>query len=226
MFKFADRNKKQYLVLVAGWAFDCRIFNGLDLPYNYCFFEGDSIASFEDQMKKLLQEKAIEKISIFGFSQGAFAASLFAATNPDKVSELILVGLRKKYDEKDLENIKNYLAKNPSAFLYSFYKDCFCQEEKEAYLLFKRTLLKDYLAHPSTAQLTEALNWLSRVEITQQSLEKIKKIKIVHGTEDAIAPILEAADIARSLPQARFIAFEETGHLPFLRNDFKRRLYD
>lgn len=226
MFKFADRNEKQYLVLIAGWAFDCRIFNSLDLPYNYCFFEGDSIASFEDQMKKLLQEKGIEKISIFGFSQGAFAASLFAAANPDKVSELILVGLRKKYDEKDLQNIKNHLAKNPSAFLYRFYKDCFSQDEKETYLLFKRTLLKDYLARLSAAQLAEALNWLSRQQITPKSLEKIKKIKIVHGTEDAIAPFSEAEDIARSLPQAHFIVFENTGHLPFLRNDFTRRLYD
>ncbi len=226
MFKFADRNEKQYLALVAGWAFDCRIFNSLDLPYNYCLFQGDSIASFEDQTKKLLQEKNIEKISILGFSQGAFAASLFAAANPDKVSELILVGLRKKYDEKNLENIKNYLAKNPSAFLYRFYKDCFSQDEKETYLMFKRTLLKYYLTRLSASQLAEALNWLSKVEITRQSLEKIKKIKIVHGTDDAIAPFLEAANIARSLPQARFITFEGAGHLPFLRDDFKRRLYD
>ncbi|MHC4195150.1 MAG: alpha/beta fold hydrolase, partial [Planctomycetota bacterium] len=202
MFKFADRNEKQYLVLVAGWAFDYRIFNSLDLPYNYCFFEGDSIASFEGQVKRLMQEKNLEKISIFGFSQGAFAASLFAAANPDKVSELILVGLRKKYDEKDLQSIKSYLARNPSAFLYSFYKDCFCRQERKAYLLFKRTLFKDYLAHLSTDRLAEALDWLSQVEITPQSLEKIKKIKIVHGTEDAIAPLSEAEDIARSLPQA------------------------
>jgi pimeloyl-ACP methyl ester carboxylesterase len=226
MFKFAERNEKQYLVLVAGWAFDCRIFNGLDLPYNYCFFEGDSIVSFEGHLKKLMQEKNLEKISIFGFSQGAFAASLFAAANPHKVCELILVGLRKKYDKKTLESIKNYLVKNPSTFLYSFYKDCFCRQERKTYLLFKKTLLKDYLAHLSPGRLAKALDWLSRVEITPQSLEKIKKIKIVHGTEDAIAPVSEAADIARSLPQAKFIAFEETGHLPFLRDDFKRRLYD
>jgi len=226
MFKFADRNQKQHLVLVAGWAFDCRIFNSLDLPYNYCFFEGDSIASFEDRIKKTMREKNLEKISIFGFSQGAFAASLFAAANPDKVCELILVGLRKKYDKKTLQNIKNYLAENPSAFLYRFYKDCFCRQEKKTYLLFKRTLFKDYLARFSPDRLADALDWLFSVEITPQSLEKIKKIKIVHGTKDAIAPISEAEDIACSLPQAKFITFEETGHLPFLRDDFKRRLYD
>jgi len=33
--------EKRYMVLIGGWAFDYRVFNMLDLPYNYIFFDGE-----------------------------------------------------------------------------------------------------------------------------------------------------------------------------------------
>jgi len=226
MFKFIDRKEKRYIVLISGWAFDYRIFASLDLPYNYLFFCGESAINFEDELKKILEKNNIDKISLLGWSQGAFMASDFAGSNPGIVEEVILVGTRKKYEKEDLKDIKNYLVKNRTAYLYNFYKKCFNHQEKNFYQWFKNTLLKNYLEEMSLEQLAEGLDWLERAEINSGSLKKIKHIKIVHGCADSIAPIEEAVDLSDSLPQSQLITFDKTGHLPFLQKDFKRRLYE
>ncbi len=226
MFKFADRKKKNHLVLIPGWAFDYRIFAALDLPYNYFFFCDESTVNFEDELKKILARDNIEKISLLGWSQGAFRACDFACKNPDTIEEIILVSLRKKYEKKGLENIKKYLIRNRKAYLYKFYRECFCKDEKDRYRWFRDTFLMDYLDKMSLDRLIRNLDLLWRVEIRPESLKKLKRIKLVHGRADTIAPVSQAIDIANFLPQSQLITFEQTGHLPFLREDFKRRLYE
>lgn len=226
MFKFVDRKESKALVLIGGWAFDYRIFGTLDLPFNYFFYIDESGGDFETELKQLLAENCIKKISLFGWSQGAFVACDFACNNVDIIDEVIFVGLRTKYDKENLQEIKKYLSKNKKAFLYSFYKDCFCRQEQSCYLWFKNNLLKDYLENTEPDRLVSGLDVLLRYQIRPEALEQIKDIKIVHGKEDAIAPVEQAVTIAKTLPQAKFIGFERTGHLPFLRDDFKKRLYE
>ena len=226
MFKFADRKKKNHLVLIPGWAFDYRIFAALDLPYNYFFFCDESTVNFEDELKKILARDNIEKISLLGWSQGTFRACDFACKNPDTIEEIILVSLRKKYEKEGLENIKKYLIRNRKAYLYKFYRECFCENEKDCYRWFRDTFLMDYLDKMSLDRLIRNLDRLWRVEIRPESLKKLKRIKLVHGRADTIAPVSQAIDIANFLPQSQLITFEQTGHLPFLREDFKRRLYE
>jgi pimeloyl-ACP methyl ester carboxylesterase len=122
--------------------------------------------------------------------------------------------------------MKNYILKNKAACLYSFYKNCFCKDEKNNYRWFKNTLLKNYLNNMSTQKLTRSLDYLGKVEIHARDIKKIKNIRLVHGKEDKIAPIDEAAELANALPQARFICFDRAGHLPFLNKDFNKHLYE
>lgn len=226
MFKYLDRKQKNHIVLIPGWAFDHRIFATLELPYNYFFFCGDSIEVFNDELLKLLNKNNIAKISLFGFSRGALAACDFAANQPEMIEELILVGARAQYEKQSLENVKTYLAKNHKAFLYKFYRDCFASQEADSYSWFRDTLLKDYLERSSAESLAEGLAWLGQVRIDPQQLKKIKQIKLVHGKADAIAPFSYAVKLADQLTNAELIAFEHTSHLPFLREDFRERLYE
>ena len=226
MFKFVDRKKDDHLVLIPGWAFDYRIFAALDLPYNYFFFCDGSMTGFEGELKNILAKNNGQKISLLGWSQGAFAACDFACKNPDTIEEIILFSLRKRYEKEGLENIKEYLIRNRTAYLYKFYRECFCEDEKGLYCWFMNMFLKDYLDKMSLDGLIRDLDWLGHAEIHTHALKKLKRITVVHGRADIIAPIGQAADIANSLPQSRFITFEQTGHLPFLREDFKKRLYE
>lgn len=225
IFKFVDRNQRSNLVLVPGWAFDRRIFDELTLPYNYFCCRNCKGDDFEAELKELLEQNAIEKISLLGWSQGAFAVCDFAGKNPDMVEEIILVSARERYEKKELENVKKNLIKNSRAYLYSFYRECFCPEEEKYYRRFKHTLLKDYLNLMSPEKLINDLNYLEKAQIQPESLKDISRVTIVHGQEDKIAPAEEARRIAESIEDARFVLFEQTGHLPFLREDFEKRLY-
>lgn len=226
MFKFVDRKQSRALVLIGGWGFDDRIFEPLELEYNYFFYVDGAGTDFETELKRLLAEKHLEKVSLFGWSKGAFVACDFAGKNPGVVDELILAGLAKEYDKKDVEEIKGSLSKNSKAFLYRFYKNCFAPEEAEHYLWFKKNLLKDYLEKMKTEELIKSLDALAGHRIQPGALDGVKCVKIVHGRDDAIAPVEQAIEVAGSIGQAKFIGFERTGHLPFLHPDFKRRLYE
>jgi len=226
MFKFIDKNQKDNLILIPGWAFDYRIFQNMDLPFNYYLYLDTSITDFENDLKNLLDKNNLTKISILGFSRGAFAACDFASKNAELIDQLILIGIRKKYPGKDLEKIKNLITKNKKAFLYSFYAQCFCQHENDLRHSFKNSLLKDYLQNFSTESLLQGLKYLSNAQIEPASISKINNIKIIHGRLDYIAPINQALNIANSLTNAKLSIFESAGHLPFLQKDFKKRIYE
>ena len=79
MFKaeFINRGYKENLVLVPGWATDWRIFDGLDLNYNYISLIEFSPLNFTDGLSQYLENKSINKVSMLGWSMGAFLAADF-----------------------------------------------------------------------------------------------------------------------------------------------------
>lgn len=221
-FKVVDRGFKDTIVLAPGWAMDYRIFDSLDLNYNYLLPVDFSPAHFTDNLSAFLDGSSIVRVSLFGWSQGGFLASDFASRNTGKMNELILVGIRKRYDREALEEIKLKLAKNKKAFLYKFYLDCFSAADNEGRRWFKSRLLKEYLDDIGVEQLIGGLNYLSGAVIDTKALSGIKKIRIFHGSEDKIAPFSEALEIKSCLAQAEFIRVEGSGHLLFLNPDFKK----
>ena len=60
MFKFVDRQKERFLVIMGGWAFDYRIFTGLDLPFNYIFSDDP-----QNGLKKHLKEKGDKETEFY-----------------------------------------------------------------------------------------------------------------------------------------------------------------
>lgn len=226
MFKFIDRKRQKTLVFIPGWAFDCRVFETVDMPYNYLFFESRTIADIEKGLEDCLRQRDLKKISLFGWSQGAFAASSFAAGHGDIVDEVILVGAKRRYEESALEAVKGLLKKGRRGYLHSFYKECFSPEETDCYAQMRKTLLKDYMETLPLEGLMAGLDWLCGRQIDAGCLKDMTGVKFIHGTDDRIAPIGEARSIAGDMPLAKFIAFERSGHLPFLREDFTTRLYE
>lgn len=221
MFRVEDRKYDDYLVLAAGWGFDWRIFGRLELPFNYIFYEGNSEVDFTGELENFLRLNGIGKVSLLGWSHGGFKVCDFACKNSEMVEKIILVSMRRRYESESLEPIKGYLKKNRKAYLYSFYKECFCENEKEDYKWFKKVLSKDYLSQMSLEYLLGSLEALGRANLDIESLKKMKKVTIVHGKEDKIAPIEEALQLAKELSCSRFMSFDQSGHLPFLHGKFK-----
>jgi len=168
-----------------------------------------------------LNKKLTGRVSLFGWSLGAFLAADFSSKFPAKIEELILLSIRRRYNLKLLQDIELKLQQNRDAYLYRFYKDCFSPADREGSIWFKKRLLKDYLLGMDFEGLVRGLDYLSCACLRPEVLSKVRKIRIFHGASDKIAPFQEAQVIQSYLPQAEFICLENSGHLFFLNPDFK-----
>lgn len=218
-FKFVDRGYKETLLLVPGWGLDYRTFAALETSCNYLVALKVWPADFIKKLDEALQRMALERISILGHSMGGFLATDFAAEYPDKVASLILVGIRKRYSERDIEPVRENIGKNRAGFMYKMYDMSFSAAEKEALSLFKSTLLKTYIKEMDETLLYAGLDYLSAATIQAQSL-KGANVRFVHGEADVVAPISEASAIAAELPGSRFDRVKDGGHMLVLRKDF------
>ncbi len=219
--KFVARGFADNLVLIPGWATDCRIFGRLDLNYNYILPFGFSPADFTEMLNKYLDNHGIVKVSLLGWSMGGFLAADFASSYPEKTDELILASIREKFDPDYLRQSADKIRKNKRAWLYKFYSGCFSQLDQTGKDYFKKELLSDYLEGIEGEELISGLSFLSQAKIYPEFLAGIKKIRFFHGESDAVAPIEEARKISSSLPQAEFISLPGLGHNVFLNKRFE-----
>jgi len=222
-FKLFNRGKQDTIVLIPGWATDYRIFERIDLDFNYLMPTKFSPFSFERNLLTTLKKNDLDRVSVLGWSLGGFTASDFAAKHPDKINEVVLISVREKYERENIEKIRSSLNENKKACLYKFYNNCFLRNEKGALFLFKRNLLAGYLK-ADLDLLLEGLDYLSDSQLRLQELKGLK-VKFIHGEGDKIAPMEEALKLKENLPQAKFISIGKTGHMPFFRPDFKKIFY-
>ncbi len=223
--KLIQRGFQENLVLIPGWAADYRIFDSLDLSYNYLAPVKFSPLNFAAELNTRLDEYAVEKVSLLGWSMGGFLACDFAAGNPERVNELILLSIREKFEQGYLQEIAEKIRKNKRAWLYKFYLGCFSESDFEGRSYFKKELLKDYVDGISLGELVNGLGYLSKAKIDAGALTRIKKIRIFHGECDVVAPVEEAGKISSCLPQAEFMSLPNLGHIIFLNKRFKAALY-
>ena len=224
-FKLLNRGFRDTIVLIPGWATDYKIFLNLDLNYDYLLPVDFSISDFKKELLGFLNKQSINKVSLFGWSLGAFLAQDFALENPGRVDELILLSIRNRFERRVLKEAGAGLRKNKRAYLYKFYLNCFSKDEREGWAWFKKHLLAGYLKKMRLEDLIYGLHYLSENQIRSESLASLKKIRFFHGSEDKIAPFKEISAIKSRLPQTEVIVMPQTGHIPFLNRDFRDKFY-
>lgn len=221
-FEFIDRGKQDSIVLVPGWATDYRVFDSLELAFNYlvpiCF----SPYAFDEALVAALEDNNLDKVSLFGWSLGGFLAYEFAIRHIHLVDELILVSIRREYNKDKIKEIEKLLRTSKKGYLHKFYTECFCNSEQIPGS--KKRLFKEYCRELELDYLLQTLDYLSNVELKPELLQQIKRITIVHGEHDRIAPLREAVEIKNAVDNARFILVKKTGHMPFLEENFGRYL--
>jgi pimeloyl-ACP methyl ester carboxylesterase len=207
------------MVLAPGWASDYKVFQGLDLDYNYIIPEEFSPWDIVERLGLFLKSSGIERVSLFGWSMGGFALAEFAAKYPGSVESLMLAGIRVKYDVPGLSEIKEQLKRSKAGYLYKFYAQSF--QNKDAFSSFKKGLMKEYIKDLDLDELLNTLEYLERAAIDPRSLGDIEKIKIIHGREDRIAPVDEAMRIKEGLPNAELVIIDGAGHMVFSESDLR-----
>lgn len=219
-FKYIDRGYENTMLLLPGWATDSRIFDTLDLPYNYILADNIRPLEFEANVREYLAAHKIDAISIFGWSIGGFLAAEFAGKHPGLVKELFLIGVRRRYDKSSIDAIKEMLNKSKSGYLYGFYRDMFSKDESQGLRNFKKGLMRYYIETLELSYLQEGLDYLKDAEFRYQVPGSRFQMTFIHGEFDKIAPIEEAVSLHESLPGSRFVRVEGAGHAPFLRMNF------
>ena len=218
-FKFIDRGYKDTLLLIPGWGLDHRTFAALDVKYNYLVSTFVWPGDFLERLEETLQKLALKQISILGHSMGGFLAVDFAVKYTDKITELILIGVRKRYGAQDIEPTRGNIRKSRAGFMYKMYDMSFSTGEKDILSYFKSTLLKTYIKEMDGAILEAGLDYLSKAEIKAEDLKGIN-VRFIHGYADVIAPISETEALASELPAAKFKKVKGGGHMLLLRKDF------
>lgn len=219
-FKLLHRGHKDTLMLLPGWATDYRIFTLLDLEYNYLLPYRYSPFSLENELPAVLDKYHLKKISVLGWSLGGFVAGVLGHKYRDRINEITLVGIRKRYEKELLAKTKTLLLENKKAVLYQFYRDCFSSNEQEAFLWFKNNLFSNYLAELDLSCLEEGLDYLSTAEIDPLALNKLP-INIIHGEKDKVAPIQETLALKNDLAQVNYFCIKGAGHAVFFNPMFK-----
>lgn len=207
------------LVLLPGFATDHRIFEGLAPDANRIFPLNITPHRFVEKLFVYLQDAGIGRVTLFGWSLGAFLASDFAERYPECVEHLVLVGARKRYGRDELDRFERSLRENPKQCLQNFYVQCFLPTQRAAYRRFRETLLSPYLGEMEDGRLMRDLEYLNAAEIRPNKLPPCP-ITFVHGAHDVIAPVAEARDLAAGISDAALRILPNASHAAFLDNDF------
>lgn len=220
-FKFVDRGFKKSILLIPGWATDWRIFERLDIPFNYLFLpEEASPGDFEKAFNRFSDKIKPPAIDLLGWSMGGFIAAGLISKYPLMFDKVILVSMRQRYDRDDIEHIRDYLRRSARAYLYRFYGELFSDDEQEHKVWFKDSLFKKYTEDAGALYLFEGLDYLAKAQLNTDILNS-PNIMLVHGEDDKIAPVEGACSIAARIPRAKFVSMKGARHLPFLREEFR-----
>jgi pimeloyl-ACP methyl ester carboxylesterase len=220
-FKHIDRGKKRVAVLIPGWAMDRRIFQNLDIDYNYLV---PVEFSSEDVFEKLAETLTSmgQKATLIGWSFGGLLAAHFMVVYPELVDRAVLVSVKENYSQSEIDKMKEYLERNKTTYLKGFYRKCFSGQDDSEKKWFTSKLLKSYLKDMDEKVLFSQLDFLKFNYLPVLALkEHSKKLLFIHGDRDAVVPLGEVSVLKKYLPAANFVTIKNTGHVPFLHPEFK-----
>ena len=223
-FDYKDRGKKRVAVLLPGWAMDYRIFDQLDIDYNYLvpiqFSAEDCFEALADAIKDLDQ-----KVILIGWSFGGLLAAHFMVGYPEMVEKAVLVSVKENYSQNEIDKMKEYLARNKTTYLKGFYRKCFSGQDTVDKDWFATNLRDAYLKEMDMSFLSSQLDFLKYNHLPVMGLKAhLRNIIFVHGEKDAVIPLGEVSSLHKYLPGARFITIKIAGHVPFLQSEFKNIL--
>lgn len=213
--KYVNRGFDKNIILLPGWATDHKIFDKLEINYNYFLPINFNPENFESECLALLKENNLKKISLLGWSLGGNVAAKFAIANPDVIDELILISVKRLYKKEDIERVKDYIKRGKNACIMSFYKQCFCENDTDKYNWFKEHLQRNYFEKFSEEALIKGLEYLFNNPIEIEKLSKLN-VSFIHGEKDAIAPIDEFNGMVSNCKNAKINVIKNAGHIPIL----------
>jgi pimeloyl-ACP methyl ester carboxylesterase len=212
---------------------DPAVTNGLAQEYKVIIFdiEGvgksggttpDNIPDMAKGVVTFINALGYSKVNLLGFSMGSFIAQQITLTNPNLVNKIILTGTGPKGAE-GLANLPSILASAAGltpkqVFLVSFFASSTTSQqagELSYARIGKRTVDRDAPVSQESAGagLKAVLGWAQPYPDALNELKTISKpVLIAQGENDLLVPVVNATNMANSIPRAQLIAYHDAGH--------------
>lgn len=166
--------------------------------------QGLTFSTFAQNILSYLDNNGIEKINLFGFSMGGYAALYFAFLHPQRVSKIFTLNVKFNWDP--------------------------ISTAKEAGMLDPDKMLEKVPVFANNLMLTHGLNiWKSLLKSTsdmmkqlsetvllsEQQLSELKQpVLLGIGDRDQTSSVAETLSVYKMLPSASLMVFPNTAH-PF-----------
>ncbi len=206
------------MIFLPGWGFDAAIlalapnYGKLPLPWIIPVGPIDPYTVVQD-LRIFLTQHQIPRVSLVGWSMGAYAALEFASRFPDLTDSLLLLATRDHWPAEEIHQMQETLTAQPAECLRGFYRRCFLGN-REAYREFRERFEPRYLETMNPALLLKGLNYLATASVTLPV--HTDKILVLHGRRDIIAPAEEMMRLAG----VRQVVVDQAGHAAFLAPEF------
>lgn len=165
---------------------------------------GLNFDSFAQEICSFLDDKAIPKVQLFGFSMGGYAAYYFASKYPDRVERIMSINVKFKWDP--VSTAKEIGLLDPSKML-------------EKIPAFANNLMVQHGMHMWKQLLNSTSDMMQELSkgflLTDEDLKKIScPVLLAIGDRDRTSSINETLDLFNSMKDASLWVIPNTAH-PF-----------
>jgi pimeloyl-[acyl-carrier protein] methyl ester esterase len=154
---------------------------------------------------------------LIGWSLGALAAIDAFDGLAVKPSAIALFSGAAEYSHKDVDKMETNIAADKTKTLTAFFRGALTLQEKRG--LYRNSISKGNMnidGNFKTESLLNGIRYLKNTDVTTK-LESISSPAVwLHGTDDAICPIVHGESAAGMIPNCSFIRIDGAGHAPFL----------
>lgn len=214
------------VLLVHGWAATPAVWPPQLLPpqaHVHPWTTPDA-ALLQAQLRELYQRSG-SPVHLIGWSTGGMLALEAAASCPEAVARLVLIGSTARFTQAAdydaglpaavVRQLSRRLQRDPGEALDSFYRLMFAPAEdrwQEPFLAASA----HWASRLAPAQLQAGLAYLAQQDLRPLLPRLTVPALILHGQEDRICPVAAAHHLAQHLPQAKQFTLPAAGHVPFL----------
>ena len=181
-----------------------------------------SFGHFADDLGTVIDAAGLDKVVLFGLSQGGAQAIAYSARHPERVSHLILFGAyaRGAFHRKNFEEEKKKIE-----LACGLIRSGWGGQEESHRQFFTSQFIPD-----ASKELQHSLNELQRVAATPEMAERfllasneadvsadLARIKcpvlVLHSTRDLRVPFSMSQEIAAGIPGAKLVPLDSANHL-------------
>jgi pimeloyl-ACP methyl ester carboxylesterase len=175
-----------------------------------------------DDLTAVLDAAGSERAALWGISEGGPMSIMFAATQPDRISELILYGTSPVFSRSpdfpfgwDEEFVRERLAEIEEHWGEGALMDMFAPEHvgdalaTEVWARYQR-------AGASPTMARRVLEALAEMDVREILHAVTVPTLVLHRVGERVAPVEGARAIAAQIPNAKLVELEGADHLPML----------